>query len=291
MNKAILIMFAVTVFTLAGAGQPQTDSSVDPGLMPGNPFYGLEQFVEGLEVRIAGAIGGPDMKSKALANNAEERLAEANALADKNRSEEASRMIQEYSDTLNKSRKLAVGNNNSNLTEKLDTVSRKNTRKLKEVKKKVPLQAQAAIQKAIDNSNKPRDTGRPENPGNGGKIVPGKANNGNITDRPQTPESGNSKNNLTPGQRNNKDIQAPENSSGSTGKNFTDPEGRVPDRGNDSGSLSDSDQPDTEVEQGKERTNDSVSGTSEVQNSDESTDKNLDTVPGKSDDINRPGRP
>lgn len=291
MNKAILIMFAVTVFTLAGAGQPQADSSVDPGLMPGNPFYGLEQFVEGLEVRIAGAIGGPDMKSKALANNAEERLAEANALADKNRSEEASRMIQVYSDTLNKSRNLAVGNNNSNLTEQLDNISRKNTRKLEEVKNKVPEQAQAAIQKAIDNSNRPGEAGRPENPGNNSKIVPGRSNNGSITDRTQTPESRNSKNNLTPGQRNNNDIQTPENSSGNTGKNFTDPEGGVPDRGNDSGNLSDNNQLDTAVGQDNDSTNDSVSGNSEVQSSDESGDKNLDTSPEKSDDLNRPGRP
>ena len=159
--KQALILATLALF-LAGmaAGQPQGSSSVDPGLMPGNPFYKLEQTVENLEVSLAGAIGGDDMKAKALANNAEERLAEANALAERNRSEEAAEMIESYSRAINKSQGLADRRKNTELSEKIRNISDRNQEVLEEVKNKVPEQARDGIQRAIENSRKM--TGSPQ---------------------------------------------------------------------------------------------------------------------------------
>ena len=154
---------------MTGVSQPVNQSSTDvkPGLMPGNALYGLEKIVERAEVRIAGFIGGPDLKSKALANNAEERLAEAQALSEKNRSEKASKMVEEYSRNLNNSRTLAARGNDTELKSKLDNISARNTEKLEEVQKKVPETAKESIQKAIEKSRKDRSKiqGKPSTPG------------------------------------------------------------------------------------------------------------------------------
>ncbi|WP_414837686.1 DUF5667 domain-containing protein [Candidatus Nanosalina sp. VS9-1] len=284
MRKALLIiLFAVTFFTVAGAGQPQidqTESGADPGLMPGNFLYGLEKFVEDLEVRIAGAVGGPDMKSKALANNAEERLAEANALADRNRSEEASEMVQAYSDTLNRSRSIAAGNNNTDLTEQLDNISRRNTQKLEEVKNKVPEQARAAIQKAIDKSRNPGKTGRPESPGKSGEVNSRGSDTGNVTGTP----ANNDRMAKSPGK-----DSIPGNMS-NPGSNAPDREVR-PERQNDSPvggantSVSENIGNDDNIGNPADRPDNSIN------ENERSAGKDTGELSGKSNEIDRPGRP
>lgn len=160
MKKIFPILLTLVLVSTAGTAQSvnktQDSTEASPGLVPGNFFYGLENAVEQLEVSIAGMVGGPDLKSKALANNAQERLAEANALADRNQSEKASEMIQKYSGTLNESRSIAQRNNNSELSSELENISSKNTETLERVSEKVPEQAREAIQKAMDRSNKDR---------------------------------------------------------------------------------------------------------------------------------------
>ena len=160
MKRIFPILLTLVLLSTAGTSQPvnETQDSVEasPGLIPGNFLYGLENAVEQLEITIAGIVGGPDLKSKALANNAQERLAEANALAERNRSEKASEMIQKYSETLNKSRSIAQRSSNSDLSGKLENISSENTETLNRVSEKVPEQARDAIQKAINRSNKDR---------------------------------------------------------------------------------------------------------------------------------------
>ncbi len=139
--------------------------------MPGNPLYVVESFVENIEVKIAGMIGGPEMKSKAIANNAEERLAEARYLADQNKTEKAAKAMQRYSQGLNHSRDIARGLEDTNLGQKIENVSNRNKQTLEEVKKKVPEQAKKGIERArnkTDNQkpdipDKARE--RSENPG------------------------------------------------------------------------------------------------------------------------------
>lgn len=198
MRKTSILLTALLLLTFIGSAQPVENSSTDanPGLTPASPFYPAEVFVENLEVRLAGVIGGPDLKSKALANNAEERIAEANKLIDMNRSEKAAEAIQKYSNTINQSRELAARGQDQELQQKLENISSKNTEKLREVKERVPSQAKEAIEKAIKKSQKPSGlenrANRSEKPGKPGidKDVPSRKN---LTNNTRVTNSSNSR--------------------------------------------------------------------------------------------------
>ncbi|MFB6174709.1 MAG: hypothetical protein ABEJ87_01890 [Candidatus Nanohalobium sp.] len=59
MRKTALVLSALVVLTASvSAKPPQKSSSTDPGMVPGDLLYPLENFVEGLEVGLAGMIGG-----------------------------------------------------------------------------------------------------------------------------------------------------------------------------------------------------------------------------------------
>ena len=78
-------------------------SGQNPGFVPGDLFYPVEKAVENIEVKIAGTIGGPDLKAKALANNADERVAKAQKLSQRNRSDRAEKLMEDYNKTDRKS--------------------------------------------------------------------------------------------------------------------------------------------------------------------------------------------
>lgn len=187
MKKYVLILAVLMLATglvSAQSNAKASDSSISPGLTPASPLYGIEIFAEHLEVKIAGAIGGDDMKAKALANNAEERVSEAQSLVEKNRSDKAAEAIERYSKTLNRSIDLASRGQDEDLKQKINNISDKNVETLKQVKKKVPEQAKGAIEKAINQSEKRRGPpekpmNRTENPANNKSElpdVPGKDN-------------------------------------------------------------------------------------------------------------------
>lgn len=154
----ILSIFAVLLIAPGLAQSQSSNSAVDPGFLPGNPMHTFETAVERAEVRLAGVIGGPDLKAKAIANNAQERLAEANALADQNRSEEASRAVEKYEEAMNRSKQIVDRGDNSELPEQIRNVSRNNVEQLEQVREKVPEQARKGIDRAIRNSER---NGRP----------------------------------------------------------------------------------------------------------------------------------
>lgn len=177
MNKLMIIsIFAIFMAAPALAQAQSSNAAVDPGFLPGNPMHSVETLVEKAEVRFAGIVGGPDLKAKAMANNAQERLAEANALADRNRSEDASEAVRKYEKTMNQSQEIADRRNNSKLSEQIKNVSRNNLDQLKQVRDKVPEQAREGIDRAIRNSerngrpdfqrNEDSTAQRPETPGN-----------------------------------------------------------------------------------------------------------------------------
>jgi len=189
------ILLAVLMTASASAQQSQNSSSVDPGLIPGDFFYPVESFVEDLEASIAGFVGGKNFKAKAVANNAEEKLAEAEELAERNRSEKAAEMTQKYSEEINRSREMAEKNGNRDLSSKIGNISEKNVEKLEKIKRQVPEQAKDRVNKAI---NKSRQKGRsqslkePENRKNPGKdsenplkneSIPGKGSEGKSQDQ------------------------------------------------------------------------------------------------------------
>jgi hypothetical protein len=153
-RSIILSIFAVLLIAPGLAQSQSSNSAVDPGFLPGYPMHTFETAVERAEVRLAGVIGGPDLKAKAIANNAQERLAEANALADQNRSEEASRAVEKYGDAMTRSQQIADRGDNSELSEQIRNVSGNNVEQLEQVRERVPEQARKGIERAIRNSER-----------------------------------------------------------------------------------------------------------------------------------------
>ena len=191
MKKTALFISTLLMVSMAAA---------QPSNVGGNPFNGfvedVDNFVESLEVRIAGMVGGPELKSKALANNANESLREAKELSDQNRSEEATQRIEKYNRQMNRSLEAAGQANSSKLDSQLSNVSRKNVEVLEKVRDKVPEQAKQGIQKAIDNAEKARGKPVMEDPGRDGDergkpSEPGKPNiSEKIDERAENSEAG-----------------------------------------------------------------------------------------------------
>lgn len=175
MKRLVMICIVASFLIMPGAAQSESSNSgVDPGFLPGNPLYTVESAVEEVEVGIAGLIGGPDLKAKAIANNAQERLAESKALADLNRSQMASKAVEKYEKAMNRSFEVAKVRNNSEITGKLKNISRNNVEKLKEIRDKLPEEARKGIDRAIKNSNR------------NNAMSPGKVNQNNNSNKPES---------------------------------------------------------------------------------------------------------
>lgn len=143
-------------FTTAKPSQNQ--GLMNPGQKPGDLLYGLDRASERVARAVASApvIGSEELKSKVLANQAEERLSEAKTLVEKNRSDKAEKLMEEYQKTLNKSISSAERANKTELSDSLENVTSKHVKTLQDVQNKVPGPAKAGIQKAIDNAEKSR---------------------------------------------------------------------------------------------------------------------------------------
>lgn len=162
-EKILIVALITAILTASGAAQQnKNSSSVDPGLIPGDFFYPVESFVENLEVSIAGLVGGENFKAKAIANNAQEKLAEAEILAERNKSEKAAEMTEKYTEEINRSRGIAEKNSNRNLSGQIDDISRKNVDKLEEVRKKVPEETREKIREAINKSKEKAEMQKPQ---------------------------------------------------------------------------------------------------------------------------------
>ena len=77
------------------------------------------------EVRIAGFVGGPDLKAKAIANNAEERLAEARALEEKIKTRKPTNSGKNTPNRLT-SQRTKKNSRDPEVTEKLDNITERN---------------------------------------------------------------------------------------------------------------------------------------------------------------------
>ena len=178
MQKAILLVSILMMVGMASAASPDVPKASQT---PGNTFYFMDKFSESLELTVAKApvIGSSELEAKVRANHAAERLAEAQKLAENNKSEKVDSLIAEYSKQTNLSIQSAKKAKNTNLSERLGNVSNNHVKALQEVQKKVPEQAQKGIQNAIDNSQKNRkELGLPE-------VAQNKGVNGR-TDKPET---------------------------------------------------------------------------------------------------------
>lgn len=183
-TKKITTILAAFLLT-TGIALAQPADIPEPGLTPDSPFYGLEKASERLELAVAQApvIGSEELEAKVRANHAAETLAEARAMADKNNTQQVEKLMNRYSENMNKSIKSAASTNQSELKERLRNITNNQNQALEELDNKVPEQAKKGIQKAMENNRKNQEKlGRP-------------------AQNPATPDQGNSK---TPEQEPNK---------------------------------------------------------------------------------------
>lgn len=168
-TKKILAATAILILIPVGLSQQASNSFIpDPGFTPNNPFYSIDKVSERIELAVGSApvIGSQELEAKIRANHAAERLAEAEKMMEKNRTEKAEKLFKKYSQQMNKSEEKA--GNATKIKERLANVTERQTQKLKQIKQKVPEQARKGIQTAIDaNKNRMKENppGKPENPG------------------------------------------------------------------------------------------------------------------------------
>lgn len=155
------IAFAGIAFAQGTTTTPTSTSTVDelpdPGILPGHPLY----FVKSLTENIGLAFSfGNVKKSEQLANLAEKRLAEAEALADQGDSERAERALERYSSQFNRAienARQAEESENEKIKSVLERVAEstaKHQKVLSEVYEKVPEQAREAISNAMEASTR-----------------------------------------------------------------------------------------------------------------------------------------
>ena len=165
MKRYATLLLLILLTTGIVQGQPsETETDSRPGLTPDNPFYGVEKIVENIEVKMAGVIGGPELKAKAMANNADERLAEASAMAEKNKTDKASELVDRYSKGINRSQDIASRSSKKEVSKAIGNLSERNIDKLEKVREKVPENAKTSIDKAINKSKERKNVpgNRPE---------------------------------------------------------------------------------------------------------------------------------
>ena len=152
MFKKIFIVPILMMFLLVGVAQAQTSDLPKPGMLPDSSFYFLKSWKEGIGTFFT---FGDLKKAERFLNLSEKRLAEAEALADKNKSEMAERAVERYQEQLN----LALAKAEEAKAEGLDAdedlakvseATLKHQAVLAEVYEKVPEQAKEAIQQAME---------------------------------------------------------------------------------------------------------------------------------------------
>lgn len=154
MKKKILTLTILSLL-LGGIVSAQDINLPDPGLTPDSPFYFLERAAE--------AVGtfftfGDIKKAERYANLAAERLAEVQAMAEKNKPELVEKTLERYEKQLQKAitkteEAKNKGKNTMGVANIISEATQRHTSVLQEVLEKVPEQAKPAIEHAITVSN------------------------------------------------------------------------------------------------------------------------------------------
>ena len=125
---------------------------VDAGITPNSPVYGLDRALERIQLAITFREAE---KAKLKFKFAEERLAEAEVMAEEGEEELAEELMEDYEEGLNETneeieRAVARGQNITELVEHVSTRTSKHLEVLQRVYEKVPEQARAAIAHAME---------------------------------------------------------------------------------------------------------------------------------------------
>lgn len=173
MNK--LATLAAAAVLLTGMAAAAGDDLPNAGMTPDSPFYFVEQFVEDIEVAVAGApvVGSEDLAAKVRANNAAERLSEAKKISERNgSSEKVNRLMERYNQQMEKSEKLASrSRDGGNLSGEIENLQGRQLGRLEQLRDDLPANARKGLDKAIENA---KNRSSPN-------VTPGKSGkNGNI---------------------------------------------------------------------------------------------------------------
>ena len=151
MKKILSLLIGLMVLATPVIAAEETEV-LDPGITPDNPIYGLDRALERIQLAIT---FGEVEKAKLKFKFAEERLAEAEAMADEGEEELAEEMMEDYEVELNETNEdietaIARGEDVTDLIEHVSTRTAKHLEVLQRVHDKVPEQARAAIEHAME---------------------------------------------------------------------------------------------------------------------------------------------
>ena len=156
LKKFSLILISsliVTSLLLSGTAYAQGEELPDPGITPDSPFYFLDTWGKNIGLFFA---FGPEAKARKALEYAEERLAEAQAMAIKNKVREMERAADSYNGFLAMVRERAEEVEQQGVSEDIsETVAlatAKHLRVLDKVKDKVPEEAEETIARAREAS-------------------------------------------------------------------------------------------------------------------------------------------
>lgn len=151
MIKKFIVLPLLILLLAGGAAYAQTEDLPNPGLLPDSPFYFLKGWVEGIGTFFT---FGDLAKAGRFSHLAEVRLAEAKALVEKGKPEIAEEPILRYQDQLEAaltkaSEAKAKGLDTDEVLAKVAESTLKHQAVLADVYEKVPEQAKAAIERAM----------------------------------------------------------------------------------------------------------------------------------------------
>ncbi len=154
MTKKILVSFLLISFLFVGVVKAQTNDLPEPGMLPDSPFYFLKSWSEGIGTFFT---FGEIKKAERFLNLSGKRLAEAKALAEKDNTEDASRAIERYEEQLERALQRAErgkekGLDTDEVLERISEAILKHQGVLADVYEKVPEEARAGIERAMENS-------------------------------------------------------------------------------------------------------------------------------------------
>jgi len=124
----------------------------DGGVLPDSIFYGLDLFAEDVELGFGSLLWGSEWKMNKTAEIAEERLGEAVAMVEANKSRFVSELMSRFNHRVQELIDLADEQNTTRGLLISNEASVRFSAVLQYIQEKVPPQAQESIQVVIDNS-------------------------------------------------------------------------------------------------------------------------------------------
>jgi len=148
MKKKLAIILVVSLFVMVFAPVALAqDESVEPGITPDSPFYFLKEWIEEIQVMFTFRA---ENKVELLNRFAEKRLAEAQKMIEKGKTDLAEKCLSRYEKHLNKTQDIIEKLGDEEVCMKVAEATSKHERILSELLGKVPNTAKESIGRAIE---------------------------------------------------------------------------------------------------------------------------------------------